>query len=100
MGRPIITLTTDFGSRFSYVAEMKGVILDALNGDVELVDVTHDIEPQSIAEAELWLRDSWRLWGRPSGRCGSRCWHDRRPIAGAWRSHYFVGPDNGIFGRI
>ena len=53
MGRPIITLSTDFGSRFSYVAEMKGVILDALDGDVELVDVTHDIEPQSIAEAEL-----------------------------------------------
>ena len=25
---------------------------------------------------------------------------DRRPIAGSWRSHHFVGPDNGIFGRI
>ena len=103
MGRPIITLTTDFGSRFSYVAEMKGVILDALNGDVELVDVTHDIEPQSIAEAELVvarLLETFPLGTTHLVVVDPGVGTNRRPIAGAWRSHYFVGPDNGTFGRI
>ena len=46
----IITLTTDFGTRDSYVSEMKGVIL-SLASDVQLVDITHDVEPQQVAEA-------------------------------------------------
>ena len=103
MGRPIITLSTDFGSRFSYVAEMKGVILDALDGDVELVDVTHDIEPQSIAEAELVvarLLETFPLGTTHLVVVDPGVGTDRRPIAGSWRSHHFVGPDNGIFGRI
>ncbi len=51
---PIITLTTDFGTRDSYVSEMKGVIL-SLAADVQLVDITHDVEPQQVAEAALAL---------------------------------------------
>ena len=47
MGRPIITLTTDFGEGSPYVAQMKGVILSR-NPDVQLVDVTHAIPPQNI----------------------------------------------------
>src|SRR3989449_11088995 len=43
----IITLTTDFGVRDPYVAEMKGAILGiarAAGATVQLVDVTHEIE--------------------------------------------------------
>ena len=54
MGRPIITLTTDFGTSFSYVAEMKGVILDALDGDVEIVDVTYLLSRNRLPK-QSWL---------------------------------------------
>ena len=103
MGRPIITLTTDFGSNFSYVAEMKGVILDALDAEVELVDVTHSIAPQCIAEAELIvarLLETFPLGTTHLVVVDPGVGTERRAIAGEWRSHRFVGPDNGIFGRI
>jgi S-adenosyl-L-methionine hydrolase (adenosine-forming) len=54
--RPIVTLTTDFGSG-SYVAQMKGVIL-GYAPSVNLVDVTHDIEPQNIEQASLVLAEA------------------------------------------
>ncbi|HTN77983.1 MAG TPA: SAM-dependent chlorinase/fluorinase [Pirellulaceae bacterium] len=57
MPRPIITLTTDFGTRSSYVAQMKGVIL-ALAPETTLVDLTHEIAPQNIRQAALFLRDA------------------------------------------
>ena len=38
-----ITLTTDFGYKDPYVAEMKGVIL-TLNPNATIIDVTHDVE--------------------------------------------------------
>ena len=56
MEMPIITLTTDFGSRDSYVAQMKGVIL-AIDRDVQIVDVTHAIPPQDVARAACVLED-------------------------------------------
>lgn len=103
MGRPIITLTTDFGTSFSYVAEMKGVILDALDGDVELVDVTHDIAPQCISEAELVLArliETFPLGTTHLVVVDPGVGTERRAIAGQWRSHHFVGPDNGVFGKV
>lgn len=45
---PIITLLTDFGLQDSYVAEMKGAILDAVP-DVTLVDVTHSVPPGTFS---------------------------------------------------
>ena len=43
----IITLTTDFGLKDPYVAEMKAVIL-SLCPNVIIVDVTHEIEKFNI----------------------------------------------------
>ena len=44
---PIITLTTDFGTRDSYVAEMKAVLLRHCPNS-RLIDITHEIAPQDI----------------------------------------------------
>ena len=54
MSNPIITLTTDFGTRAPYVAEMKGVIL-SMNPAVQLVDLSHDIPPQDVRHAAFFL---------------------------------------------
>ncbi len=39
----MITLTSDFGLKDSYVAEMKGVILN-INPNATIIDITHDVE--------------------------------------------------------
>ena len=51
----LITLTTDFGTRDGYVAQMKGVIL-AINPKARLIDVTHDIESFDVMGAALVLK--------------------------------------------
>ena len=54
MSRPIITLTSDFGSRDGYAAAMKGVIL-GINPEAHLVDISHEIPAQDIPHAALVL---------------------------------------------
>lgn len=53
--RSIITLTTDFGSDDSYVAEMKAVLLREAPG-ASLVDVTHGVRPQDILGGSVVLQ--------------------------------------------
>ena len=43
----MITLTSDFGLKDPYVAEMKGVIL-SINPKTTIVDITHGIEKFDI----------------------------------------------------
>lgn len=47
MHHPIITLTTDFGLKDPYVAEMKAVIL-GLCPNATIVDVTHNVEKFNV----------------------------------------------------
>src|SRR4051794_1322094 len=53
---PPVTLTTDFGLSSPYVAQMKGVLL-SLCSEVRLVDITHGIHPQDVAEGAIVLAD-------------------------------------------
>src|SRR6187402_855322 len=105
---PIITLTTDFGTTDSYVAQMKGVIL-SLCPQATIVDLTHDIPPCDIATAARFLKESVPLY--PPGSIhaavvdpgvGSR---RRRLLIEAEvqgepdlapKQVFLVGPDNGI----
>ena len=47
---PVIALLTDFGARDPYVGIMKGSIL-SIHPDARIVDVTHEIPPQSVLVA-------------------------------------------------
>jgi S-adenosylmethionine hydrolase len=49
-----VTLTTDFGQESPYVAAMKGVIL-GINPSARLVDLSHQIPPQDVRYAALFL---------------------------------------------
>ncbi len=99
---PIITLTTDFGTRDHFAAAMKGVIL-GLAPKVNLVDITHDIEPFAVSEAAFTIGEAWRWFPKKTIHV---CVVDpgvgstRRPILVESGGHYFVGPDNGLFGLI
>jgi S-adenosyl-L-methionine hydrolase (adenosine-forming) len=94
----IVTLLTDFGTSDYYVAAMKGVILSR-SGDVQIVDVTHDIEPQNVLSAAYVLLGTYNQF--PPGTVhlavvdpgvGSI----RRAIILRTDRYYFVGPDNGL----
>ncbi len=98
----ILTLTTDFGTRDGYVAQMKGVIL-GINPRATLVDVTHDIEPFCVLEAAFVVRGIAPYY--PAGTVhvavvdpgvGS-C---RRGIVVKTGEGLFVGPDNGVFSFV
>lgn len=98
----LVTLTTDFGTRDSYVAQLKGAILSRAAGAV-LVDVTHEIAPHDIAAAALVLRALPRAF--PAGTIhlavvdpgvGSA----RRLVAFEAGGQRFVGPDNGLWSAV
>lgn len=98
----IIALTTDFGTTGSYVAQMKGVIL-GIAPDVRIVDVTHAIPPQDVAEAALLLAECVPAF--PPGTVhvvvvDPGVGTTRRIVAaeiGDWR---FVAPDNGVLSAV
>jgi S-adenosylmethionine hydrolase len=99
-----ITLTTDFGTRDSYVAQIKGVLLAAGPAALRIVDLGHEIAPQDVREAAFFLRGAVPRF--PPGTIhlavvdpgvGSA----RRPIAAqACGGQFLVGPDNGVFGWL
>ena len=94
----IITLTTDFGLGDPFVGIMKGVIL-GIAPDVQIVDLTHEIQSYDIAEAAFLVESSFRYF--PAGSIhlvvvDPGVGTTRRPIAAHAREHYFIAPDNGV----
>jgi S-adenosyl-L-methionine hydrolase (adenosine-forming) len=95
----VITLTTDFGLRDPYVAELKGTIL-GINPGVHLVDITHDIDRHDIMEAALTVEAAAPHF--PPGTIHVAVVDPgvgtaRRGILVTAGGHIFVGPDNGLF---
>lgn len=102
MGRPVIALLTDFGTRDHYAGTMKGVVL-TICPDATLVDISHDIPPHDILTASLELAACYRYF--PPGTIflvvvdpgvGST----RRGIAAETADHRFVAPDNGVLTAV
>ncbi len=100
--RPFITLTTDFGNKDPFVGIMKGVIV-SINPSVKIIDITHNISPQSILEAAYTLEMSYESFPHKTIHIAvvdPGVGSVRRPLLVATDYHYFIGPDNGVFSRI
>jgi len=98
----ILTLTTDFGTGGPYVAALKGVVLGLAPG-TQLVDVSHAIAPQDVAEGAFVLAGIVPYF--PSGTVhlavvDPGVGTDRRLIAALVDGHWFVVPDNGLIGGV
>ena len=119
--RPVITLTTDFGLYDSFVGIMKGVLLNIVP-DAQIVDITHNIEPQNITQAALILNAAYpwfprktvhlvivdpgvggifksqkKIPGRaPKNKTGGSGLVIRRAMVVQSKFQTFVGPDNGV----
>ena len=94
----MITLTSDFGLKDPYVAEMKGVIL-TINPKATLIDITHDIEKFNIRMAAFMLASAAPYF--PEGTVhlavvDPGVGTQRRAILIQTKKGFFVGPDNGI----
>jgi S-adenosylmethionine hydrolase len=94
----IITLTTDFGLKDPYAAEMKAAIL-GLCPNAAIVDITHGIEKFNIRMGAYVLASAAPYF--PNGTIhvavvdpgvGTR----RRPILIQTQRGSFIGPDNGL----
>ncbi len=99
---PLITLTTDFGTRDGYVAQMKGVIL-GINPDARLIDVTHDIESFDIMEAALVIRGLSEYFPEGTAHIAAvdpGVGSERRGIVMRLDGRFYVGPDNGLFSLV
>ena len=56
---PIITLTTDFGTKDHFVGAVKGSIYGELD-EVRVVDISHDITPFNITETAYILKNAYK----------------------------------------
>ena len=102
MNRPIITFTTDFGTRDAYVAAMKGVILSVCP-NATLVDVSHEIERHNIAEAAYTLASASMYFPDYSIHVAvvdPGVGSSRRPVALQTPRGVYVCPDNGALTHV
>lgn len=100
--RRIIALLTDFGDSDYFVGSMKGVIL-SINPDVEIVDITHKINPFDIFEAGFVLKSSFSFFPPKTifiavvdPEVGSK----RRILLAHYKNYYFIAPDNGVLSLV
>lgn len=102
MGRPVVALLTDFGTRDHYAGTLKGVVLTVCP-DATLVDIGHDIPPHDVLAGALELAACYRYF--PHGTIflvvvdpgvGSF----RRGIAADVGDYKFVAPDNGVLSAV
>ena len=94
----MITLLTDFGTRDSYVAEMKAVIL-RLNPQAAIVDVTHEVAPQAVAEGAVVLGRAFRVFAPDAIHVAvvdPGVGTDRSAILLVTPEGRFLAPDNGL----
>ncbi len=94
----MITLTSDFGLKDPYVAEMKGAIL-TINPNATIVDITHGVEKFNVRMGAYMLASATPYF--PKGTIhmavvdpdvGTK----RRAILVQTKQGFFVGPNNGI----
>jgi len=102
MARPIITLTTDFGSRDGYGGIMKGVIL-GICPEARLVDLSHEVPPQDVLSGALVLQQAVPFF--PTGSIhvaviDPGVGTERNALALSTPEAFFVGPDNGLFDLV
>ena len=96
---PILTLTTDFGTKDGFVGTLKGVIW-SICPDAQIADISHEISPQNVLAGAFAL---WRAYAFfPAGTVhvaivDPGVGTSRRPVAARLGRQTFVGPDNGLF---
>ena len=102
MARPLITLTTDYGTSDVFAAVMKGVIL-SINPDANVVDITHEVLAHDILDGALAIGNAYKYFPPKTVHVvvvDPGVGTERRPILVAADQHYFIAPDNGVLSSV
>ena len=94
----IVTLTTDFGLKDPYAAEMKAAILNIYPNAI-IIDITHEIAKFNIQMGAYVLTSAAPYFPKGSVHVAvvdPGVGTQRRPILIQTTQGFFVGPDNGI----
>jgi S-adenosylmethionine hydrolase len=99
---PIITLTTDFGTKDHFVAAVKGAIYKELR-EANIVDISHQITPFNITESAYILKNAYQNF--PEGTIhiigvDSEISIENIPIVIQLEGQYFICCNNGILSMI
>jgi S-adenosylmethionine hydrolase len=100
--RPIITLTTDFGTTDHFVGALKGVILD-VTPDAQIVDISHAVQAFDVLDGALAISQAYSYF--PNGTVhmvvvDPGVGTARRPIIASTDGYHFVAPDNGVLSMV
>ncbi len=100
--RPIITLTTDFGSNDHFVGAMKGVILDIVP-EAQIVDICHAVQAFDVLDGALTISQAYSYFPNRTVHVvvvDPGVGTARRPIVASCDKYHFVAPDNGVLSLI
>jgi len=100
--RPIITLTTDFGTNDHFVGAVKGVILDIVP-EAAIVDITHAIQAYDVLDGAIAISQTYSYF--PTGTVhmvvvDPGVGTTRRAIIASSDGYHFVAPDNGVLSMV
>lgn len=102
MSKSIITLTTDLGTRDAYSGILKGTLL-SLNPSLNLVDISHDIQPGDVMDGGWVLRQAYKAFPKGSvhlSAVGLNTLNSSHFLVVQYNEHFFVSPDNGLFSLV
>ncbi len=94
----VVSLTSDFGLKDPYAAEMKAAVLN-ICPSATIVDITHEVEKFNVRTGAFMLASAARYF--PEGTVhiavvDPGVGTQRRPIIVETKRGFFVGPDNGV----
>lgn len=102
MGRPVVSLLTDFGDSEPFAGLVKARILAGC-ADAAIVDLTHHIPPFQVEAAAFWIERAFPFF--PAGSIHV-CVVDpgvgtaRRILLAEHAEQFFLAPDNGLLSGI
>jgi S-adenosylmethionine hydrolase len=102
LARPIITLTTDYGTSDHLVGVLKGVIL-SINPEVNIIDITHRVLAHDVLDGALTIGQAYKFFPPKTIHLvvvDPGVGTPRRPVLVAGDQHYFVAPDNGVLSSV
>lgn len=98
----IVTLTTDFGLKDYYLPAIKAKLY-SLSKDIDIVDISHSINPYNIVEAAFTLKAAYPHFPKNTIHIigvDSIYAPENKHLLVKFDDQIFVGPDNGIFSLI
>ena len=98
----IVSLTTDYGTKDFYVAELKSSILTKKT-DFTIIDISHEIDHFDIVQAAFYVSNAISSFLEGSIHIiAVNCNYKRKSeyICFEKDGHYFIGPNNGVFSLI